>query len=244
MLSKSKLKLIKSLKNKKSRESLNLFVVEGLKGIVEVNNSSYDILFTVVSNKTFNDNKSYLPSENIVILEEEEIKKISNLKKNKVGLSVVKSKTNIYSNAKINGILLALDSINDPGNFGTIIRNADWFGVKNIICSKNTVDLYNPKTIQSSMGSFTRVNVFYENLSSIFENSPLKIYGTSSKIKESLNPRSIKEGIILFGSESNGIRDNLKKHVDGWLCVDGNGGAESLNVSVSSGIILDKIMND
>lgn len=244
MLSKSKLKLIKSLKNKKSRESLNLFVVEGLKGIVEVNNSSYDILFTVVSNKTFNDNKSYLPSENIVILEEEEIKKISNLKKNKVGLSVVKSKTNIYSNAKINGILLALDSINDPGNFGTIIRNADWFGVKNIICSKNTVDLYNPKTIQSSMGSFTRVNVFYENLSSIFENSPLKIYGTSSKIKESLNPRSIKEGIILFGSESNGIRDNLKKHVDGWLCVDGNGAAESLNVSVSSGIILDKIMND
>ena len=244
MLSKSKLKLIKSLKNKKSRESLNLFVVEGLKGIVEVNNSSFDILFTVVSNKTFNDNKSYLPSENIVILEEEEIKKISNLKKNKVGLSVVKSKTNIYSNVKINGILLALDSINDPGNFGTIIRNADWFGVKNIICSKNTVDLYNPKTIQSSMGSFTRVNVFYENLSSIFEDSPLKIYGTSSKIKESLNPRSIKEGIILFGSESNGIRDNLKKHVDGWLCVDGNGEAESLNVSVSSGIILDKIMND
>ena len=133
MLSKSKLKLIKSLKNKKSRESLNLFVVEGLKGIIEVNNSSYDVLFTVVSNKIFNDNKSYLRSENIVILEEEEIKKISNLKKNKVGLSVVKSKTNIYSNAKINGILLALDSINDPGNLGTIIRNADWFGIKNII---------------------------------------------------------------------------------------------------------------
>ena len=140
MLSKSKLKLIKSLKNKKSRESLNLFVVEGLKGIIEVNNSSYDVLFTVVSNKIFNDNKSYLRSENIVILEEEEIKKISNLKKNKVGLSVVKSKTNIYSNAKINGILLALDSINDPGNLGTIIRNADWFGIKNIICSRNTVD--------------------------------------------------------------------------------------------------------
>jgi len=81
MLSKSKLKLIKSLKNKKIRESLNLFVVEGLKGIIEVNSSSYDILFTVVSSKTFNDNKSYLPSENIIKLEEEEIKKISNLKK-------------------------------------------------------------------------------------------------------------------------------------------------------------------
>ncbi len=244
MLSKSKLKLIKSLKNKKIRESLNLFVVEGLKGIIEVNSSSYDILFTVVSSKTFNDNKSYLPSENIIKLEEEEIKKISNLKKNKVGLSVVKSKANTYSNSKINGILLALDSINDPGNFGTIIRNADWFGIKDIICSKNTVDLYNPKTIQSSMGSFTRVNVFYEDLSSVFENSSLKIYGTSSQTKESINLRSIKEGIILFGSESNGIRDNLKKYVDGWISIGGKGEAESLNVSVSSGIILDKIMND
>ena len=93
MLSKSKLKLIKSLKNKKSRESLNLFVVEGLKGIIEVNNSSYDILFTVVSKKTYNHNKPYLPSENIFILEEDEIEKISNLKKNKIGLSIVKSRS-------------------------------------------------------------------------------------------------------------------------------------------------------
>ena len=165
MLSKSKLKLIKSLKNKKSRESLNLFLVEGLKGIIEVNNSSYDILFTLISRKAFDSNKAYLPSENIFIIEEEEIQKISNLKKNKIGLSVVKSKSDIFSNSKINGLIIALDSINDPGNLGTIIRNADWFGIKNIICSKNTVELYNPKTIQSSMGSFTRVSVFYEDLS-------------------------------------------------------------------------------
>ena len=244
MLPKSKLKLIKSLKNKKSRESLNLFLVEGLKGIIEVNNSSYDILFTVISRKAFDSNKSYLPSENIFILEEEEIQKISNLKKNKIGLSVVKSKSDIFSNSKINGIMIALDSINDPGNLGTIIRNADWFGIKNIICSKNTVELYNPKTIQSSMGSFTRVNVFYEDLSEIFESTQLKIYGTSSEIKGSIDPKSIKEGIILFGSESNGVRDDLKKHIHNWLSIKGDGKAESLNVSVSSGIILDNITNN
>jgi len=244
MISKSKLKLIKSLKNKKSRESLNLFVVEGLKGIIEVNNSSYDILFTVVSRRTFNNNKSYLPSENIFILDEEEIQKISNLKKNKVGLSVVKSKNDVFSNTKINGLSIALDSINDPGNLGTIIRNADWFGIKNIICSKNTVDLYNPKTIQSSMGSFTRVNIFYDDLSNVFKNSPLKIYGTSSQIKGSIDSKSIKDGIILFGNESNGIRDDLKKYVHNWIFIKGKGNAESLNVSVSSGIILDNIINN
>ena len=244
MLSKSKLKLIKSLKNKKSRESLNLFIVEGLKGIIEVNNSTYDILFTVISRKVFNYNKSYLPSENIFILEEEEIEKISNLKKNKIGLSVVKSKSNIFSNSKINGLMIALDSINDPGNLGTIIRNADWFGVKNIICSKNTVELYNPKTIQSSMGSFTRVNVFYDDLSKIFQRSQLKIYGTKSAMEGCIDPKSIKEGIVLFGSESNGVRDDLKKYIQGWLSIKGDGKAESLNVSVSSGIILDNIINN
>tara|TARA_B100000902_G_C27230291_1_gene874429 strand:+ start:392 stop:1126 length:735 start_codon:yes stop_codon:yes gene_type:complete len=244
MLSKSKLKLIKSLKNKKSRESLNLFVVEGLKGIIEVNSSSYDILFTVVSKKTYNHNKPYLPSENIFILEEDEIEKISNLKKNKIGLSIVKSRSDIFSDTKFNGLMIALDSINDPGNLGTIIRNADWFGIKNIICSKNTVDFYNPKTIQSSMGSFTRVNIFYDDLSKIFDRSPLKIYGTSSEIKDSIDPKTIKEGIILFGSEANGVREDLKKHIHSWISIKGNGKAESLNVSVSSGIILDNIMNN
>jgi|TARA_B100001094_G_scaffold162818_1_gene157588 TrmH family RNA methyltransferase len=244
MLSKSKLKLIKSLKNKKSRESLNLFIVEGLKGIIEVNNSSYDILFTVVSKKTYNHNKPYLPSENIFILEEDEIEKISNLKKNKIGLSIVKSRSDIFSDTKFNGLVIALDSINDPGNLGTIIRNADWFGIKNIICSKNTVDFYNPKTIQSSMGSFTRVNIFYDDLSKIFDRSPLKIYGTSSEIKDSIDPKTIKEGIILFGSEANGVREDLKKHIHSWISIKGNGKAESLNVSVSSGIILDNIMNN
>jgi TrmH family RNA methyltransferase len=94
------------------------------------------------------------------------------------------------------------------------------------------------------MGSFTRVNIFYDDLSKIFDRSPLKIYGTSSEIKDSIDPKTIKEGIILFGSEANGVREDLKKHIHSWISIKGNGKAESLNVSVSSGIILDNIMNN
>ena len=244
MISKSKIKLIKSLKYKKTREELNLFLVEGLKGIMEVNKSKYDIKFTVISKKTFNEQKNNLPKENVFILNESEIKELSSLNNNVVGFSVVKSSINDFSISQLGEITIALDSISDPGNLGAIIRNADWFGVKNILCSNNTVDFYNPKTIQSSMGSFTRVNVFYDDLSKIFQRSQLKIYGTKSEMEGSIDPKSIKEGIVLFGSESNGVRDDLKKYIQGWLSIKGDGKAESLNVSVSSGIILDNIINN
>ena len=178
MISKSKIKLIKSLKYKKTREELNLFLVEGLKGIMEVNKSKYDIKFTVISKKTFNEQKNNLPKENVFILNENEIKELSPLNNNVVGFSVVKSSINDFSISQLGEITIALDSISDPGNLGAIIRNADWFGVKNILCSNNTVDFYNPKTIQSSMGSFTRVNVIYKDLESFFKNNNLKVFGT------------------------------------------------------------------
>ena len=139
-------------------------------------------------------------------------------------------------------MIIALDSVNDPGNLGTIIRIADWFNVKNIICSKNTVDLYNPKTIQASMGSFTRVNLYYEDLESLFKRSSVKVYGTSNKNGKNISKKEkISRGIVLFGSESNGISSSLKKYVDHWISINKFGGAESLNVSVSVGIILNEI---
>ena len=160
MISKTKLKLIKSLKYKKTRDDLNLFLVEGLKGILEVNNSKYKIIFTVVSNEIFKKHKNDLPKSNLYVVDAEEINKYSLLKKNNIGFCVVELIPHKFSLEKLENITIALDSISDPGNLGTIIRNADWYGIKNIICSRNTVDFYNPKVIQSSMGSFTSVNVF------------------------------------------------------------------------------------
>ena len=134
MISKSKIKLIKSLKYKKTRDELNLFLVEGLKGILEVNKSNYYIHFTVISKKIYNQYKNFLPSNNIFILEENEINELSSLQNNLVGFCVVKTILKDLSQNNLDKITIALDSISDPGNLGAIIRNADWFGIKNIIC--------------------------------------------------------------------------------------------------------------
>ena len=134
MISKTKLKLIKSLKYKKTRDDLNLFLVEGLKGILEVNNSKYKIIFTVVSNEIFKKHKNDLPKSNLYVVDAEEINKYSLLKKNNIGFCVVELIPHKFSLEKLENITIALDSISDPGNLGTIIRNADWYGIKNIIC--------------------------------------------------------------------------------------------------------------
>ena len=219
MISKSKIKLIKSLKYKKTRDELNLFLVEGLKGILEVNKSNYDIHFTVISRKIYNQHKNFLPSNNIFILEENEINELSSLQNNLVGFCVVKTILKDLSQNNLDNITIALDSISDPGNLGAIIRNADWFGIKNIICSKDSVDLYNPKTIQSSMGSFTRVNVYYEDLDNFFKTSDLKVIGTSSNTKNNSKKNRSFNGVILFGNESLGISKNLSNYVDQWLSI-------------------------
>ena len=240
MISKSKLKLIKSLKYKKTRDELNLFLVEGLKGILELNDSKYQVEFTVISKEIFNSYKKKLPKKNLHILEKDEINKFSLLKNNKVGFCVVRSIYNKFSFEKLENITLALDSLNDPGNLGTIIRTADWYGIKNIICSKNSVDIYNPKVIQSSMGSFSRVNVFYEDLDKVFKDN-IMVIGTTSNQMMINDFSKIKRGIILFGNESRGINKKLEKHINQWISIKKIGGAESLNVSVSCGIILNKL---
>ena len=158
MLSKSKIKIVKSLKYKKNRINSKLFLVEGIKGIKEVLSSNYNIHFTILSQTEYDNLDKNLINDNIYILSENEIKKLSNLKNNYSGIAVVEIKNNNINDLKFNDLVIALDSISDPGNLGTIIRIADWYNIRNIICSKNTVDFYNPKVIQASMGSFIRVN--------------------------------------------------------------------------------------
>ena len=243
MLSKSKLKLIKSLKNKKSRESLNLFLVEGLKGIIEVNNSSYDILFTLISRKAFDSNKAYLPSENIFIIEEEEIQKISNLKKNKIGLSVVKSKSDIFSNSKINGLMIALDSINDPGNLGTIIRNADWFGIKNIALSPECADPYNPKSIRAAMGTHFIVTLHMNTDLNIFKKTHRIIAADLSGENASAYDFPNK-CVLVLGSEAHGISEQNLDYIEDFIFINKLGSGNSLNVSTAGSILIYLLMKN
>ena len=241
MLPKSKIKIVKSLKHKKNRINSNLFIVEGVKSFNEVIASDYQIEFTVISEETFRSYYSDKKLNDLYVVSSDEVKKLSSLHNNNSLISVVKKRKLKNKLIDYSKLVIALDSINDPGNLGTIIRIADWFKIKSIICSRNTVDVYNSKVVQSSMGSFTRVNVLYDDLENILDSKDVKVYGTSTDGEDIKGIRKLKSGIILFGSESDGISDKLKRYVDHWISIKKVGGAESLNVSVSAGIILHKL---
>ena len=244
MLSKSKIKIVKSLKYKKNRINSKLFLVEGIKGIREVLNSDYNTLFTILSQNAYDDLDKKFINDNVFVHPEKDIKNFSSLKNNYSGIAVVEIKKNNINNINLNDLTIALDHISDPGNLGTIIRIADWYNIKNIICSKNSVDFYNPKVIQASMGSFTRVNTYYTDLDNILKSNRAKVFGTSVEGKNINKFSDAKNGIIVFGNESNGISTKLKKNIDKWLSIKKYGDADSLNVSVSVGIILNEIRSN
>ncbi|MGB4844794.1 MAG: RNA methyltransferase, partial [Ferruginibacter sp.] len=136
-------------------------------------------------------------------------------------------------------ITLALDTIQDPGNLGTIIRIADWFGIANIVCAAGTADIYNPKVVQSTMGSLGRVNIVYTDLPVwLMRNKKIKIYSASLDGKDVKSFGRLKEGIIVIGNEANGVSDEVLQMVDAKITIPKIGEAESLNAAVATGIIL------
>lgn len=168
MLSKNKISYLRSFQDKKTRHELGRFIVEGKKSILEVINSDFHIIEGFFVHDFLNPLQKNFPME---LVSESELKKISSLSTNRDGIIVVEMKKEIFAKNFTNNFLLVLDGINDPGNLGTIIRIADWYGISRIIASTDTVDFYNPKTIMATMGSFTRVHLFYENLENFFKNN-------------------------------------------------------------------------
>ena len=244
MLSKSQIKLVKSLKHKKYRNTYKLFLLEGLKGILELKNSSFDIDKIILSKESYEKNKTQLPNSDIILTSGDQINSLSTLKNNFSGLAILKMKHYNVNQLNFNDLVIGIDSVKDPGNLGTILRIADWYNIKNIICSNDTVDLYNSKVIQSSMGSFLRVNTAYTDLEIFFKKFKHIIIGTSLDGDNIKSLSTIKKGIILFGNESNGISKNLFKHINKWISIKKYGNAESLNVAISSAIILDNLRNN
>lgn len=239
MITSNKIKFIRSLKLKKNRDIHNCFIVEGEKMVNEILNSSFvirDIYVTKDCSLRINDN---IDIHNISA---NNLKRITNLKTpNKVLAIVEKMEERFVLEDMSNGITLILDGIKDPGNFGTIIRLCDWFNVKNIICSKDTVDLYNPKVIQATMGSISRVNVFYKDLVDIISNLPIEahIYAASMEGEDIKDIIIRKNSIIVLGNESVGISNNIKQLITNKITIkQEEGGAESLNVAIAASIIL------
>ena len=231
MITKNQIKLIKSLGLKKNRIQSGFFIAEGEKIIDELLESKLEVVNIFSSSEKYNISDYYIP------ISSSQLKQISNLKTpNKVlGLFKIPKSSEIDFNSNI----IALEEINDPGNLGTIIRLCDWFGIKNIICSKNSVDCYNPKVIQASMGSICRVNISYMNLDKLFDS---KNYNTVSADLEGQNLRDFtfsNNQIIFFGSESIGFSKKLSSQIDKQITIQRyNENVESLNIATSVGIIL------
>lgn len=234
MLTNNDTKLINSLVKKKFRQKYNKFVVEGVKNIKEVLNSSIYVEKIYSIDDTFND----FPSKNILI-SERELKKISQLVTPNTALAVCEIPQE--KNIQKNGFIIALDDIRDPGNLGTIIRMADWFGIQQIVCSKETVDLYNPKVIQSTMGSFIRVQINYTDLEQFFETYSHPILGTFMDGENLYKTTLPEKAVLLMGNEANGISEKLESFVTQRLSIPRMGKlqqTESLNVAMATSIIL------
>lgn len=234
MLSKNEIKLIKSLKYKKQRYLNKMFVVEGKKSIYEFINSKF------VLHKLFSIDISEFSVNNVVRLSKSELEKISFLSNPNDHLAIFKIPNEKPVNK--NNLLVGLESINDPGNLGTIIRTCEWFGVEDIVCSLDSVDCYNPKVVQSAMGSLSRVNITYLDLANFLNSESLNRFGTfinGESVYE--NKISTDNGIVVFGNEANGISSNLRSLIDVELTIprfNNKSYPESLNLSNSLGIIL------
>lgn len=236
MLSNNVIKIITSLSSKKYRQKYNLFVVEGVKNIGEVIKSSIKIKELFIT-------EDFWPDEKMIkktIIDEKELKKISFLSTPNVGLALCEL-PNLDENIKLNGLTIALDDIRDPGNLGTIIRLADWFGIENILCTKESVDLYNPKVVMSTMGSFTRVKIHYIDLEAFLSDYKGNIFGTFMEGESIYEQKLPQEGILVMGNEANGISKSIENLTTNKLSIPffgKNGSTESLNVAVATSVIL------
>ncbi|KIA90339.1 RNA methyltransferase [Kaistella jeonii] len=240
MLTAHKIKILQSLDQKKFRQKYNLFLVEGNKTVKEIPFSEYKI------KEIFSVNPDSLSVETSLITEilPSELKKISFLQHPKDSVAVCELKEErILEN---DSVQIILDGIQDPGNLGTIIRLADWFGISQIICSEDTVDFYNPKVIQASMGSFLRVNLVYQNLESYLSNCDSAIIGTDMDGESFYDYSFPKKFNLVMGNEGNGIRPEIEKLLTDKITIPRFGksqATESLNVSMATGIILGQIFN-
>ncbi|MBK9390887.1 MAG: RNA methyltransferase [Bacteroidetes bacterium] len=247
MISKNKSKFIISLQKKKNRDEENLFVIEGDKLIREFLNA--DIRLEILAAKPEFINS--LPAEKLLLVDEtesvsfEELRQLSSLKTPHNALAVVKKQEPKFELSGIFGQLsVALDGVQDPGNLGTIIRAAAWFGISNVICSKDCVDVYNPKVIQSTMGAILHVNVYYTDLSEFLSGAVKKeihVFGTMLEGDSIYSHKLEKNGVILLGNESKGISNDLIPFITDRIFIPGIGsskpGIESLNVGMAASIV-------
>ena len=236
MLSRKDQKFIKSLKVKKYRSSEKCFLVEGAKNVQELLNSDFQTEIVIGTEEFFTE-KVHMGAQRKEVVKSDLLGQLSTFKTNHDGLAVAKMKDFNRKPIDANDHLFALDGVGDPGNLGTIIRTLDWFGFTQIVCSQDCAEFYHPKVINSSMGSFTRINPYYCLLPKFIADSKLLAFGADMD-GDSIHEISLDgPSIFVMGSESHGISKEVEKHLESRVSIPRYGKAESLNVAMAAGII-------
>ncbi|NBB27077.1 RNA methyltransferase [Cellulophaga sp. BC115SP] len=243
MLSKNQIKYINSLQQKKFRQEYQSFVVEGAKSVVELLSSDFELESLYVTEDFYKETKPLLDKQPLraEIVGQAELEKAGTFSSNNAALAVAKIKSNQELLLNDTEYALVLDEIRDPGNLGTIIRIADWYGIQKIICSEGTVDLYNPKVISSTMGSFTRVSLFYTDLVKYLKGQEKPIYGAFLDSENVHTLNFAPSGYIIIGNEANGISEAVEEVVTHKITIPRFGGAESLNAGIATAVICDNL---
>ncbi len=246
MLSKGLIKQVNSLNLKKYRQKHGLFVAEGSKMVGDILKTNAIIKTIITTQSDFSNDKA-----EVIFCKASELDKISFLKTSQEIIALVEIPKYRFNEREIvNDLSIALDGVQDPGNMGTIIRLANWFGIKNILCSNDCVDIYNPKVVQATMGALFGVKVHYldlvERLSSLLKLSEYQVYGTFMEGQNIYTKELSSKGIIVMGNEGNGISAEVEELIAEKLAIpsfsNANSGVESLNVGVATGIIVSEFV--
>ena len=243
MITKNQIKYINSLQQKKFRSEHQSFIVEGAKSVLELLKSDFELELLFVTQEFLKANEELLETLPIQVeqADQQELEKAGSYSSNNAALAVAKTKENHKLLVGENEYALILDDIRDPGNLGTIIRVGDWYGIHKIICSHSTVDFYNPKVIASTMGSFTRTNLYYTDLEEFIKQQNTPIYGTLLDGNNIHQTKFAKSGYIVIGNEANGISEGVEKLVTDKITIPSFGGAESLNAGIATAVVLDNL---
>jgi TrmH family RNA methyltransferase len=236
MLSKNEVKYIQSLRHKKSRDDEGVFIAEGPKMMHELMANDFEIVKAYSLPEWLERNQQTKGVVTEVVLSD--LERITNLKTPNEVLVIAKKKAFNYEPVIPGQFTLLLDGIQDPGNMGTIIRIADWFGVTQVVASESSVELYNPKVVQATMGSICRVNVWYKKVEDWLAKVSVPVYGALLDGKSIYEVDTATEGVLVIGNESRGISEEVLRLISQPVTIPKIGGAESLNAAVATGIIL------
>lgn len=241
MISKNKIKLIRSLEQKKHRREEGLFVAEGPKVVADLTDAGYKARLLVATKRYLD--AHHLPASETVEVTDDELRKVSFLQHPQDVMGLFELPQPAYEPSHdANSLCLALDGVQDPGNLGTIIRIADWFGIERIYCSSDTADAFSPKTVQATMGSIARVHIIYTDLCRLLDTLPADypVYGTLLDGRDIYTEQITSYGIIIMGNEGNGISPEIRQRVNRRLLIpnypQGRPTADSLNVAIATAI--------